>query len=445
MRFAKSLIPVLLLGCVLPGAAADAASDWSVSPLFDVRVRQEILDGVYHFDSADPDRDWIRIRSRGGASLRGGDHLVELRLANEHRHYQDPDDVDFDWDELIVDRAAWTWTPAGEDLRLTAGRQDIIWPGGFLMLEGHPLDGSRSIYHNAVRAQWSRGDDRFDVAAIYNPMSDDFVLIDDHDYRLPGGDEGRRLTNGDELGLAARWLAGPWQWSCILKQEDRADLGLPDFGSVTLGARYAGRLCPVGELEAEVALQYQHQGESSALPDAPGWAPDESAWAHAVQAFVTRTVATDTKLKFGGFLYSGSEGSEGGLGAFRAPWGNWPKWSELYIYSLIAEGGDGRVHVAAWENIAAPRIELTRPLGSVTGRRLDGRAGLSWLLAPEPEWTSRGWLAQAQLKVGLGAGFDGHLLCEYLDPGSFHDGENGLPPMDDPVLFLRWQITYTLK
>lgn len=444
MRSMKFLLPAVLFGGVLLAAAAEAAPDWSVTPLFDLRVRQETLDGVYHFDSANSDRDWIRVRARGGAALQGGAHRFELRLANEHRHYLDPDDTDFDWDELIVDRAAWTWTPDGgdRDLRLSVGRQDIIWPGGFLMLEGHPLDGSRSIYHNAVRLQWSRHADRFDVAVIYNPASDAFVLADDHGYRLPDGDEGRLLNNGDELGLAARWMAGPWQWSCILKQEDGAELDLPDFETVTLGARYAGRICPAGELEAEVALQYQHRGESTAMPDGPGWTSDESAWAHAAQAFVTRTLGGETKLRAGGFLYSGSDG---GLGAFRAPWGNWPKWSELYIYTLLAEGDDGRVHVAAWENIAAPRVEVTRPLGSVAGRRLDGRAGLSWLLAPEPEWTSRGVLAQAEVKFDLGGGFDGHLLCEYFDPGEFHDGTNGLPSIDDPTLFLRWQVTYTLK
>lgn len=449
MRFRLSPLPVLV-ACIAALSAPSFAraagadeGDWSLRPVLDVRVRQEILDGVYHFTPTDPDRDWIRVRTRAGGALQGGPHLFELRLANEHRHYLHPDDVDFDWDELIVDRAAWTWTPgAFGDLKLTVGRQDIIWPGGFLMLEGHPLDGSRSIYHNAVRAQWARGADRFDVAAIYNPLSDEFVLADDHGYRLPDGDEGRQLTNGDELGLAARWLVGPWQWSGILKQVDRGGLALPDFDTVTLGARYAGQVCPLGQVEAEVALQYQHQGGSSALPDAPGWTPDETAWAHAAQAFVTRPLAGRSKLKAGGFLYSGSDG---GLGAFRSPWGNWPKWSELYIYTLIAEGGDGRVHVAAWENIAAPRLELTMPLGSVAGRGLDGRFGLSWLLAPEPDWTSRGVLVQAQVSSELGAGLSAHLLGEYFDPGEFHDGANGLPVLDDPAFFLRWQITYTLK
>jgi hypothetical protein len=31
-----------------------------------------------------------------------------------------------------------------------------------------------------------------------------------------------------------------------------------------------------------------------------------------------------------------------------------------------------------------------------------------------------------------------------LDPGSFHDGRGGLPPLTGTVHFLRWQLAYAL-
>ena len=48
------------------------------------------------------------------------------------------------------------------------------------------------------------------------------------------------------------------------------------------------------------------------------------------------------------------------IGSQFMPWGRWPKWSELYVYTLIGESTPGRVHVAAWENIAAGRVEWAR-------------------------------------------------------------------------------------
>ena len=87
-------------------------------------------------------------------------------------------DTDFDWDELILDRGFWSWRFAGE-ASLSLGRQDIIWPGGFLMLEGHPYDGSRSIYHDALRLRAQPGGWRTDLALIHNEKYDPLIIAGD--------------------------------------------------------------------------------------------------------------------------------------------------------------------------------------------------------------------------------------------------------------------------
>lgn len=428
MRTLKLVAPLLLL--LAPAVAGGSPdSSWELAPTADVRVRQEVLDGVYHFTPGDPDRDWVRVRTRAGLKLTGRSHAFALRLANEHRHFLHPE-ADFDWDELIVDRLSWQWS-AGETARLTVGRQDIIWPGGFLMLEAHPLDGSRSIYHNAIRWQQPTSWGSLDLALIDNPQRDDFVLA---------GDEERNLTNGDERGVAARLFQGPWQGSLIWKRLRRDDEPA-DLHTYTLGARYAGPARCAGTLESEVALQYQRLEENSALPDGPDWSPDQDGWAFAGQAFLTRDLGRRVAMEAGGFFYSGS-GDE--LGRFRAPWGNWPKWSELYIYTLIGESRPGEVHVAAWENVAAPRITLRRNLYTGNGRTVGARLGATWLLAPEPEWQARGLLTQAELTFAAGPRLTGHLLWEMLNPGEFHDTHNGLAPLTDTIHFLRWQLSCAL-
>lgn len=397
---------VALLAATLLTATVAVALD--LAPLADVRVRQEVLDGAYHFDGDEQDRNWLRVRTRLGAALTSGTHRGEVRLVNEHRHVFTPD-TDLDWDEVLVDRLSWRWAPR-PDLAVTAGRQDIIWPGGFLVLEGHPLDGSRTIFHDGVRLQADLPAGQLDVAVVHNRRRPGLVLL---------GDEHRDLTFGDETGVLARLVRGAWGGSFIVK-----DQGLRTY---TAAVRHAG------VLEAELALQYQQGG----VP--VRWDDDgrkDHGWALAGQAFLTRDLGEDLALEVGGFYYSGAGRH---LRPFQVPWGSWPKWSELYIYTLLGESTPGRPHVGHWENVAAPRLQLRRPLH----RKLDGRLGATWLLAPEPELLSRGVLVQAGVEARITTALAGHLLVEWFDPGAFHDGRGGLAPLHDPISFFRWQLEWT--
>lgn len=85
--------------------------------------------------------------------------------------------------------------------------------------------------------------------------------------------------------------------------------------------------------------------------------------------------------------------------------------SSLHSCALLGESTAGRPHVAHWENIAAPRLELGYPLHA----RVEARLGATWLLAPEPELLSRGVLLQARITGRLPRGLSSHLLLEWLD------------------------------
>ena len=403
----RVLVCLLLL---LPTAAPAATG---VRPLLDLRVRQEVLDGVLHF-APDPDADRIRVRTRAGFAARGERLGLEVRLANEHRHVLHPDDVDFDWDELIVDRAAVT--VGGADWELTAGRQDVVWPGGFLVAERSPLDGSRALFFDAVRLRAGLPGEKVDLVFARNLQRDHFVLA---------GDERRPLSDMDETAGMLRVERGEVSWSLVAKGETDPDGVLADLLTLTTDVHGAGRLADGSRWEAEIAGQHlSSKGDSYGI-------------AFAAQAFLRSRFHGGADLEFGGFWYSGADE---GILAFRTPWGRWPKWSELYIYTLIGESAPGRTTIAAWENVAAPRLQLYRPLG----RGVEGRAGLTWLLAPRPSWESRGLLLQAELQADLPGGLAGHLLWEMLDPGAFHDGRHGLPPLTGTVHFLRWQVAWTL-
>lgn len=401
-----------------PAVAAAVAGAFDLAPRFDLRVRQESLDGVYYF-APEPDRNWVRFRTRAGGTATSDRHTFQLLLTNEHRRIITPSNRDFDWDELIIDQAFWAWA-VGSETQLTVGRQNIIWDRGFLVLEGHPLDGSRSIYQNALRLQTPLAGGDLDLALINNPKRDPIVLA---------GDQDRALGDADETAVAARLTRGSERWSVIWKNEVDPDHLLPHLQVLTLGGRTDRDFGDSGKLLAEAAVQYQKQRT--------GAGTDPDGFAFALQTHLESDLGASWRGKAGYFHYSGKGA---GLRAFRTPWGRWPKWSELYIYTLIGESTPGRIHVAAWENIAGPHLTATRPLGDTAGLRLS----VNYLLAPQTDWSVRGLMIQAEVELDLPAGLDGQLLWEVLEPGGFHDGRGGLKAMTKAVHFLRWQLSYAL-
>jgi hypothetical protein len=398
--------PFLLLSLLLLAgltAAVGAGAEPTITPEADLRVRQEIFDGVLYF-APDPDRNQVRFRTRVGLSLQDSLDTFKLLLANEHRRYLHPEDVEFDWDEVIIDQLYWDHQ--GGSARWTLGRQNIIWDDGFLMLEGKPLDGSRSIFHDALRLRTRAAGGRVDAAVIYNLKRDPVVLV---------GDEDRPLRDADEMGLAARLEQGPLVTSYIFKREDDPDEVLPDRTTHTFSSRREGGHSQGLWWMYEVAGQY---GRWSRAGGNSG-----SGWSLALQARMEFPFGDTSRSEVGYFSY----GNE-----FRTPWGRWPLWSELYIYTLIGESTPGRVHVAAWEDIAAPFLGLRRDISP----SVKGKARLYWLQTAG--WDPRGLLLQTRLDFKLGSHASGHLLWEMLDPGNFHDA------LSEAELgtqhFLRWEI-----
>ena len=398
-----------LIFMLLSGAESTAKENSvNVTPLFDLRIRQEVLDGVLFF-TPEPDRQWVRFRTRAGLKVASDHHAAAFRMANEHRRFVIPEPEEFDWDELIIDQAFYAWTP--DDITtLTVGRQNIIWDDGFLVLEGHPLDGSRSLYMDGVRLRTSIRCQKLDIFAVHNKKYDPYIL---------SGDADRPLTDANETGIGAKITLGRHRLAAIWKQDDDPDGVLPLLNTYTLDGRLTWGKKEGTNGYVEVAIQYQ-----DGIPETTPYSPATSGTNLAFEAQIKGHLYGPVDADLGVFFYGEN---------FRTPWGRWPKWSELYIYTLLADGGDGRVHVAAWENVAAPRMNLYYPIS----KKVKARWGLAYLVAPEPDWNGRGLLMQSELKFDLGKGLDGHLLWEMFDAGPYHD-QHGVKP----VHFLRWQLAY---
>ncbi len=77
---------------------------------------------------------------------------LAVKLTNEFRYYFVPEGRDFNLHEVFVDNLyVKSNKPWDLPLSFIIGRQNIMLGEGFLVMDGHPLDGSRSIYFNAAR------------------------------------------------------------------------------------------------------------------------------------------------------------------------------------------------------------------------------------------------------------------------------------------------------
>ena len=128
----------------------------------DLRLRQVFIGNV-GLNDANPtaDRTFQRYRGRLWGTYAPTEHLSgSARLMWEGRHYNKPDADQWPvpgfetwysggilFDQLTLDAKRI----GGAPLSVKLGRQDIILGNGWLVLDGSPLDGSRSFYLDAAR------------------------------------------------------------------------------------------------------------------------------------------------------------------------------------------------------------------------------------------------------------------------------------------------------
>lgn len=420
----RPLLRALAGFTLLAALALPAAAETGLRGAFDLRLRQEYLDGLYYWSPSQPDRNWIRLRTRAGLAYGwGASHEVEARLTSEFRKILTPD-TPLNYDEIILDRLLYRYRPS-RWVTLTLGRQDIAWDDGFLVMDGTPLDGSRSAYKNALRLELTPDDpdlSLLELFAAHNPATDDFVLWDDD---IPS----RRLTDADETAAALRARTRSGQFALIWKRERDPDHVRPALDAWTLGYRVE-RSRGTTSLMGELALQYQ---DWSAPAKTSGLA-----WA--TQLRLRRAFSDAVRMDLGLYAYSGRSGDQL---AFRTPWGRWPKWSELMLYRLIGEGG-----VGAWANLAGPWLEIERRRNGV----LLG-VGAQGIFSLSPSWQARDLMLRVRLELPILASLSTQLLLEQM-LGTGYDRVDYLPayggccvrPIDaGGGTFARWQVTYELK
>jgi hypothetical protein len=407
---------------------------------FDTRVREVTLHNLLDFDSTKDgglasDAHLFRVRHRvwGQVKLRSGIRL-RARFTTEWRKYLspyvNPDKTEIILDHFYLDIPRLPWVP----LSLRLGRQDIVRGEGFVLLEGGPLDGSRSIYQNALALSFDAhslgyAGTRVELFAIRNLARDEFVVANDRERPLIESDEtafGLYVTT-PELGYQTETYY-------FYKEEEPEGREHPNMRLHTFGTRVSGDL----PWELKFAGEGAWQTGTHRDPNTNAFQADHRAYGGYV--WLKRSFITPLQpwLKIGGVLLSGDDPWSQKVEGWVPLFARWPKWSELYIYSLIPESG----RVGYWTNLLSLSAEMglqltqkTRLTYTFHSMHAPELADVSWCMCGLfGGGDERGQLHIWKLTAEFSKKVAWHFLVERLVPGDFYHA-----PRDD-AYFVRWEL-----
>ena len=422
-------------GSVFPGADDEAAVKKSWLEIgIQERIRSENFNNILDFnaDREDMRKQW-RFRSKIWADFHLGDRFnFKVQLNNEARKITRQPSQAFDVNEVIFEHLY-------ADLRFNryfsfrVGRQDIMRGEGFLIFEGNALDGSRTAYFNAAKAQIDFNPlAKLELMAIYNPSRDIFLPKINNDRKV--------LTEWDEQALGAYFTHQGLSRGIKLEgyyffKKEFNDIRpsqnpqfQPDRFVHTLGGRVQ---IPVGRgfsATSEWAGQWGHQRPSDPIRAWGGYAYLAKDFAHSIKP----------RIKFGYWGMSGDDPATSKIEGWDPLFSRWPKWSELYIYSLVFEKGP-----AYWTNCGMWQLEFScQPIDPIRFRATYYHMNAFHPFAGDGTvfgaGTRRGDLLEARLDVKAGKRWSGHIMLETLAPGDFYSKQ-------DSGYFFRFEFVYHLS
>lgn len=424
----------IILGLVILLCAGQADAGKVTDKLdlhFSERVRLVTWDNTISLDnSANEARTFTRHRTYLGATWKPSE-VIQLRfqLGNEFRYYFVPTTVDFTWNEIFVDQFYIKLIKPGNlPLTATLGRQNIILGEGFVVMDGGPLDGSRSIYFNAVRLDWDLGKKwTLTTFGMYQDETDDFLPV--------FNEQNQAMLEQPELGLGAYFTTplgnAKLDLYYIFKRADSSEV-IPITSNIhTLGGKIDTELGSGFRGVLEGAFQFGDRGEYSRT------AFGGHGYCDLKVAREDQFVAVPQKVRLGGIYLGGDDPATSDYEGWDPVFARWPKWSESYIYTQLREDG-----VAWWTDLASLYLGSSWQFSE----EVQFQADFHHLMAPynnfdsfdyrETAGNTRGDLLIGKLSYSFDQNWSGHVLWESFIPGDFY------PPGADNYTWLRTELMF---
>jgi hypothetical protein len=435
--------------------AVSAYAEVETSYGINFRLRQETWDNLFDMNIIDvtsnspvftrPDDNYFRLKtSPWFKATVDKQYVFYTKLTNEMRYYMETSSqasrpAGYNKDEIVFDNLyASANSIAGSPVELTVGRQDLMTYGeGFVIMDGTPVDGSRTYYFDAAKGVVKFGD----------RTSVDLIWITDQysDRALPSlySEPRRQLNTTDEQAAVVygRTRIGetlnlePYY---IYKREQTTPLPYGTQGALklnTVGARAVYGLGKGWNLRGEFAHQFGSYENGTDRTGDGGY------------AYISRKyeeVALQPYFELGGAYLSGDDPkTTNKVEAWDPLFSRWPWMSELYVLSYGTETGI----VGYWTNLQLYRASFKFTLDPAT--RLD--LSYNYLRANENSHVStappiysadgkdRGSLIQAKLSHKFSKAVDGYFLLEDFVPGNYY-----VPTNRDNAMFVRWELQWKI-
>jgi len=389
--------------------------------------------------------NYQRYRSRWWTKWMLSDDVdINTRMVWEFRTwdepYRKPQHTDFD--EILFDRLNVTMRNMfDQPLTGVIGRQDLILGVGWLVLDGTPLDGSRTIFTDAARFtyEFEGKKTKLDMIYIDNGAASDRWL-------KPINDRDRALTEQDEYG-AILYLTNQASEKSKLeayfmyKNDNPVDVPMDNFPMswskkaeiFTFGGAASQTLNENWNYRVEGAIQTGEKDDSSSISQ------DMEAYGALTNLEYKFNDSHDSSAHVGYEYCSGDDPGTDDIEQFDLLWAEWPRWSELYIYTYARE-----TMIAESTNLH--RINIGHKFRPNKQWQICTDYHLLWADENTVEGSTfisdsskfRGQLITCWAKYRFSPKLFGHLLGEYLIPGNYYEKE-----FRDDAFFLRFNLEYT--
>ncbi|OQX84013.1 MAG: hypothetical protein B6D53_00935 [Candidatus Omnitrophica bacterium 4484_49] len=424
-----SIAFLLLVVFAGSGFAKDISFKWGIIE----RLRQEYLKNWKDMENSTGENDnYFRIRTSIWGKLDFDSQFsVYAKLTNEFKPYVTPskrgDIHELVFDNLYVDLKNIFDSPWS----LRIGRQNIIYGEGFLFIDGTPLDGSRTIYYNAIKATFARDKLRIDFLGVDSPRQDEyFPIVNNRNKNLVEAKE-RGIGYYAQYDINENWHLEQYYFYKTEKNYKKIKKGvvIETFQKTklnTIGGRIVYKNSP-WRIRSELAYQFGDYGTNDR----------EGLGGYGFVDYTLQDVKFTPTVTIGGVYLSGDDPSTSDNESWDPLFSRWPYKSELYCYILSMEKS-----IAYWANMQLYKLGLN--LKPTEKDSLD--LAYMYLRANENTYASqpafsndgkeRGHILQLIWKHTFNKNLSGHIQIEYFHPGDYY-----VDTADD-ALFLRWQLLY---
>jgi len=404
---------------------------------------------------------WERYRTRLWDTFKlDEDTSINTRFTWEFRQFEDPASKPqrTDLDEIIMDNFNLSMKHfLGLDATAVIGRQDITNLGqGWLVMDGTPLDGSRTFYFDAVRITWDLAEKtKLDTIYVRNMPKSDWLIkpINDRDKFVTQEEEQGAILYLTDKSNPDMQVEGYFMYknNNPVNYTDKPNRGnLTTEGAVdafskkaeiyTVGGALSG---PVFNDNWDYRVEGAVQTGSSASPNP---AITENTDTERLLAFGEKSTLQysfkdelDNKVHVTYEYLSGDDPHTKQVEEFNPLWGQWPQWSEFLQGPYLNSQEDKLV-----SNMH--RLDFGHKFKPNDKWEILTDWNLLWAAqntyAGNPKFTDdgkfRGSLFTCWARYKFSKNFSGNIVGEYMMPGNYYSNSN-----NDNALYFHFTVIYT--